>query len=451
MPKSNTWPGGTGLETMDSASSCDSIVSGHSAFSDDSLEHLSAEEKACLLFLEETIESLEHEDDSCLSNDEVDFLPVLASRLADLSVSMSKGKLNGLQKHNSMEMIKEKVESKPLQSYLVPTPFVLASNYNSSKPNGKAGLQMKEKKKTLSFSKNCGERPDVTPPATKPKDNTVNINEGPLPRGPLSYDALVYLRRSASTKKTPLCPRVDHTIDLAKCPSVIPEGQNRLNMSKSDRAVSEIGGFKIDPPPVAPKPKMIPSNVSRKTQNEAATATNSSYSLKNATDPNVVRLEALQKLGLLEDQQPENQSVARLQLPKSHSFVDPKSNTFSKPSVNICPSRSPSFCHAQVALGTRNKELQSSASFHNYSLSHPSQHKLGDGNEERPPIKVNPKNDPEPLQKTAPESEKQSSEAQHISPKASNSVAYTVMMVPGMGSDRKEALKKLGLLKDEHM
>lgn len=34
-------------------------------------------------------------------------------------------------------------------------------------------------------------------------------------------------------------------------------------------------------------------------------------------------------------------------------------------------------------------------------------------------------------------------------PKASNSVAYTVMMVPGMGADRKEALRKLGLLRDE--
>lgn len=64
--------------------------------SDDSLEHLSAEERACLLFLEETIESLDNEDDSGLSNDEPDQLPDtsnLASKLADLSASMNK--LNG--------------------------------------------------------------------------------------------------------------------------------------------------------------------------------------------------------------------------------------------------------------------------------------------------------------------------------------------------------------------
>lgn len=66
--------------------------------SDDSLEHLSAEEKACLLFLEETIESLDTEEDSGLSNDEPDQLPnpgSLATKLADLSDSINKSKLNG--------------------------------------------------------------------------------------------------------------------------------------------------------------------------------------------------------------------------------------------------------------------------------------------------------------------------------------------------------------------
>lgn len=66
--------------------------------SDDSLDHLSAEEKACLMFLEETIESLDTEEDSGLSNDESDQLPNpgnLATKLADLSASMSKSKLNG--------------------------------------------------------------------------------------------------------------------------------------------------------------------------------------------------------------------------------------------------------------------------------------------------------------------------------------------------------------------
>ncbi|XP_067096207.1 specifically androgen-regulated gene protein-like [Osmerus mordax] len=72
MPKSDMWPGGIAMESlinMDGAGSCDSVVGMNSGFSDDSLEHLSAEERACLLFLEETIEALEMEEDRGLAND----------------------------------------------------------------------------------------------------------------------------------------------------------------------------------------------------------------------------------------------------------------------------------------------------------------------------------------------------------------------------------------------
>ena len=65
--------------------------------SDDSLDHLSAEEKACLMFLEETIESLDTEEDSGMSNDEPDQLPAhgnLATKMANLSASMENSKLN---------------------------------------------------------------------------------------------------------------------------------------------------------------------------------------------------------------------------------------------------------------------------------------------------------------------------------------------------------------------
>nr|XP_061813900.1 specifically androgen-regulated gene protein-like [Nerophis lumbriciformis] len=458
MPKSDTWLCGTGLETltgMDNASSCDSVVSGHSAISDNSLEHLSAEEKACLMFLEETIESLDTEDERELSNEETDLLPIpgsLASRLADLSASINKTKLNGLRKHHSMETIREKVEHKPIQNYLVPTPFVLASSSNQYKSNMKAGIQLK--KKSLSFN-NCSQKPTdshvpfevngLITPTTKPKDNLVKTGE----RGPLSYDALVYLRRSASTKKTPLCPTVDHTIDLVKCPSVIMEDPNNRNVGLPDRAVSGAGRFRIGPPPVAPKPKRIPSNISVKMEKEDAPASNSSYNIKNAIDPKVVRQEALQKLGLLKDQQSETQ-VTQQELSKSHLSVG---NGFLKGPVNISQSRSPSFCHAPVPPEPRSKAVQSSSSFHHYlrcpqhvmSLSHSGQrNRLKIAGPEIPHTVLNHKNEttcPEPRLQTV-------SEDQPVSPKASNSVTYTVMMVPGMGADRKEALRKLGLLRD---
>lgn len=37
------------------------------------MEHLSAEERACLMYLEETIEALEVQEDSGFSNDEPDW------------------------------------------------------------------------------------------------------------------------------------------------------------------------------------------------------------------------------------------------------------------------------------------------------------------------------------------------------------------------------------------
>ncbi|XP_037106990.1 specifically androgen-regulated gene protein [Syngnathus acus] len=427
------------LADMDNTGSYDSVVSGQSAFSDDSLEHLSAEEKACLMFLEETIESLDTEDDSGLANDEVDLLPdpgCLASRLAHLSASMSKSKLNGLQKHNALETIREKVENKAIQNYLVPTPFVLASGSNCCEPSVKAGIQLN--KKSLSLSQKPAGVHEVNamkPPASKAKDHFVKTGE----RGPLSYDALVYLRRSASTKKTPLCPTVDHTIG----PPVIIEDPKTGNVGRLDRAISKVSRFMAGPPPVVPKLPKMSSHISAKREKEATPAPNSSYSLKNATDPKVVRREALQKLGLLKDQRSE---TTQLELPKSYLSAG---NGFSKRLTNVSPLRSPSFCQAPApGPGPRNKGLQSSASFHHdsraTSLSHPNQlNRLKVASPEQPTVLVKHKNDMNHSEL------KSVIEDPPVAPKASDCVTYTVMMVPGMDADRKEALRKLGLLKDK--
>nr|XP_033774501.1 specifically androgen-regulated gene protein isoform X2 [Geotrypetes seraphini]XP_033774503.1 specifically androgen-regulated gene protein isoform X2 [Geotrypetes seraphini]XP_033774504.1 specifically androgen-regulated gene protein isoform X2 [Geotrypetes seraphini] len=72
MPESELWTGNCGMESM-SSGSCDSVVSitsNHSAFSDECYDHLSAEERECLMFLEETIDSLDVEVDSRVSTDE---------------------------------------------------------------------------------------------------------------------------------------------------------------------------------------------------------------------------------------------------------------------------------------------------------------------------------------------------------------------------------------------
>ncbi|XP_045154073.1 specifically androgen-regulated gene protein [Echinops telfairi] len=73
MPERQLWPEGLGSEPGSRIGSCDSMMSAastHSGSSDSSYDFLSAAEKECLLFLEETIGSLDTEADSGLSTDE---------------------------------------------------------------------------------------------------------------------------------------------------------------------------------------------------------------------------------------------------------------------------------------------------------------------------------------------------------------------------------------------
>ncbi|XP_035594520.1 specifically androgen-regulated gene protein-like isoform X1 [Oncorhynchus keta] len=132
MAKSDTWPGGVAMESlinMDSAGSYDSVVSMNSGFSDDSLEYLSVEERACLMFLESTIESLEMEEDSGLSNDEPD-----PSSLAAEHDHLSMGQTS----LEDVSKLQHDDSGRDRKSYLncrVPTPLLLA--------NGLASIQLK--------------------------------------------------------------------------------------------------------------------------------------------------------------------------------------------------------------------------------------------------------------------------------------------------------------------
>lgn len=364
----------------------------------------------------------------------------------------------------STDALKENADTKPIQSYLVPTPLVLASSpphtLPSTKPGNPPDKRLCPKAQSTPSSKAGHKRVAppvplevnvVIPPPVKPKDSSFSA-EAPLPRGPLSYDALVHLRRSASTKKTPLCPTVDHTIDLDKHLPATKEGQNVGKLPRFDRAHSEVSKPRAGPPAVAPKPKRIPANLSMKALNEAPDL---SDSVKDAPDPQVVRLEALHKLGLLKEEELENETVDSAAPPKSPCAADPLPDRFARAPPNVNPSRSPSFCYSQVPTETKTRPLQSSSSFHQYfrhdrpaaSVKHPPQvNGLKAAGVEASAAMGNRHQHPNghatpagPLGSTTA--------AQPGAHKASNAVPYTVMVVPGMGADRKEALRKLGLLK----
>ncbi|KAJ8378046.1 hypothetical protein AAFF_G00249170 [Aldrovandia affinis] len=291
MPKSDTWPGGVAMESMtsmDSAGSCDSMVSVNSGFSDDSLEHLSAEERECLLFLEETIESLEVEEDSGLSNDEHDDLPVpgsLAAKMADLSSSMGQGRLDEVSKYPYDDPVTELgMDHKPF-SYLVPTPLVLANSGSNTLP--KTGT-VAEPLPTIS---NC---------LTDLPQTGLHGRASPAGGPPRGQDTLVQGGIAQDDPKT-------------------------------------------SPPAVAPKPKRLPSNIILKTHKSpisspvsspdpAASHACLSPSERVMMDPQKVRMEALRKLGLLkEDEVNSGPAHSPLHSPKFHRFTPSESPTSTDP------------------------------------------------------------------------------------------------------------------------
>lgn len=334
--------------------------------------------------------------------------------------------LSDSQELHSKALIQENDDTKPVQ--LVPTPFLVASSSLCSiaKPGVLSdNKQPDQKNKKATVSTVPLEVNVVIPPPTKPKDVFVKTAEGPLPRGPLSYDALVHLRKSAAMKKTPLCPTVDHTIDLG---NDLP-GMVECLKPGSDRSHSQVPTAKVTRPVVFPKPKMVPAKLPVKTQNEASIPSDSLYKVKHVIDPEVVRLEALQKLGLLKEEQSENDRPP----PPLHSYsLDPTPNN-APLNVNV----------TSRMCSESNKSLQSRRDQDPVPASYPSQ---SNG------LKASS------LEHSASLTHHTDGEAQHIRtaktvetisapPKASNAVGYTAMVVPGMGADRKEALRKLGLLK----
>ncbi|KAF6736229.1 Specifically androgen-regulated gene protein [Oryzias melastigma] len=396
MPKSDTWPGEPGPDTMkasDSAGSCDSFLSGNSGLS---LEHLSAEEKACLMFLEETIESLDTEEDGRLSSEESHQPP--GNRVQKLPDPPGAQKV-------SKDKVKINVDRKPTKNVMVPTPLVVARSSAASgsedvPPSGRTVCRSQsEREASQNDKRKCS--------VVSSGDSSSRTAEGLLPRGPLSYDALVHLRRNASTKKTPLCPAVDHTIDLERrCPSPA-EGPLLKNQQKSHSR----------PPAVAPKPKKIPAHIALKSQTEEP------HVFQNAADPQVVRLEALQKLGLLRDQE-DSGAGETLPAPRHQPSPDPASSADSSRSPPLCSSQLPKEAKTeppQVRVPPKTAAVEDFTNQHNHR---------------------NNAHRPKPRHKRAPA-------APNAAPgKPADSVGYTVMVVPGMGADRKEALRKLGLLKN---
>ncbi|KAJ7998649.1 hypothetical protein DPEC_G00207070 [Dallia pectoralis] len=478
MPRSDTWPGGITMETMtgmDSTGSCDSVVSVNSGFSDDSLEHLSADERACLMYLEETLESLETEEDSGLSDYEPDCPRAtsnVASKTAHLSASMGQNKLRDVSTYPSER-----------HRHLVPTPFIQANSISHIPPKARPGRardvdtsHQKPQAPAVDVSRCQGHHhrvpPEVNvvviPPPSEPK---VHSGQRPLPspRGPMSYETLVQLRKSASMKRAPQNPTHATRESNRRPPASAAQMEIHCESVPRGPVVTPAQGtlpLETSPPVVFPKPQRVPSHVALSTKVTASSTTDSSTCDLCLSDSQKVRMEALQKLGLLTDNK-EDLPVAPLWSSKSHSTWDLNStNPGVKPPDFCNPARSQPSTTSQGTRVHNGRPLQSSCSFvhRSWSEEHPAVPKSNLAKDKAATLEhsgvglgSSTANHQIPLQNKRgtplapikiPEQEKKHA-AQTVPPhKTQPYQNFCVVMVPNMGEDRREALRKLGLLKE---
>ncbi|KAJ8259597.1 hypothetical protein GJAV_G00171250 [Gymnothorax javanicus] len=273
MPVSDTWLGGIAVETeggMDGAGSCDG-----SGVSDASLEHLSAEERECILFLEEMIESLETEEDSSPPSPEPE--PHLPPRSLEQTIAYLSSPLPGSVSKEQHGDVNGK-ENGFVQGCPVLTPLGMKGNQLDTEPCTAP---------TLQSQLSCPGRNSSA--VDRIKGSQARSKTG-VSRGPLSHEGLVELRTKTSLKKHAQSGE-------SNCSSHSPAMHACLNHTPKHKPA----------PPVAPKPKSLPPSAAMVTHKgpvpNLELRTNrlgSSPTERVILDPQQVRREALSKLGLLQ-------------------------------------------------------------------------------------------------------------------------------------------------------
>ncbi|XP_073326126.1 specifically androgen-regulated gene protein [Pagrus major] len=337
MPKGGTWPGGVALESssnMDSAGSCDSVISMNSGYSDDSMEHLSAEERACLMYLEETIEALEVQEDSGLSNDEPD--PVLRAekmgRMRVNDISSLKSDESGIdQKSDEAEHHTLNQTSEPQSNAKdLDTSANLMTQLKLPVTDSGAGCEIqpsatkadelcvsKDEDGKIKIVSSTGQSAPASevdlsliPPPSDFMDEPGNPPQpekakDPPPSAGISTNKpeatvdLELLRQRASTKTTSVSSPV------VQEPPNKPPDLSPLAVSSGPQLYPPPEAMEPrSPPAVAPKPKKLPANIVLKSHKAAVADGNSGHSVPTSSDrllldPQRVRMEALRKLGLL--------------------------------------------------------------------------------------------------------------------------------------------------------
>ncbi|XP_029013255.1 specifically androgen-regulated gene protein-like [Betta splendens] len=331
-----------------SAGSCDSVISMTSACSEDSMEHLSAEERACLMYLVETIEALEVQEDSGLSNDEPDHglhdissFRTESGRISEPQ-SSTVSAVNGHDANSSLNLVSR--HTRPLSKSDTSSKTTSSAKILcvSMDRDGKPKIVTSDKNIQGQTTEPSGMDLALIPPPSdfmdepdspaEPQKVELHSSLGLSTNKPAETTDLELVHQRASMKRTSLSP-----VSVNKPPL-------EVSLSPSEKPVTF--GAQMDlppdaaeprsPPVVAPKPKKLPASIVLKSQKVSALSEGNSghpgptSSDRMLLDPQRVRIEALRKLGLLKSEEAEScPSPSPNQSPKTR-----KSWSASAPDVN---------------------------------------------------------------------------------------------------------------------
>ncbi|XP_037539928.1 specifically androgen-regulated gene protein-like [Nematolebias whitei] len=331
MLKSGTWPGNAAVEpssNMDSSGSCDSVISVNSGCSNDSMEHLTPEERACLMFLEEIIEALEVQEDSGLSNDEPDSWTTTKDhiRVNGISSLASESGSQGMSPPPHFEA----VDPAPMTSTPESETERHALNQNSEPRSTTAPSPPPfESAPACTAPLNLDQVPGLILNGTLDPDNVISswswsgekTSEIDLSLLPPPSDFMDELDTCSQPKKlngVPTEPELHvELVPLDSADSVNKISENSLTEDPPSSPPPDPASVSFitpppefsppkSPPPVAPKPKKLPASIVLHSQKTAVGSPDGSVPSLLPTsgdwmlgDQQKVHMEALRKLGLL--------------------------------------------------------------------------------------------------------------------------------------------------------
>lgn len=290
-----------------------------------SMEHLSAEERACLMYLEETIEALEMQEDSGLSNDEAE--PV------SLEEKLRQIRVEGMRvSHAVGQCTSQYIELSVSQLQLFPhsdvTSFVpepaedqveYGAENEATKPDTQQHaaaehtkmlrVQKDENGKLMIISNQPTREPEVDVSMIPPPSDFMDEPEAQEALEPppskvatsqrLQIVDVEVLRRRASAKVAQQLPDKPAGLNVDNGHHVTPLPPDSPPPPPSSPPPPQEALEPKSPPAVAPKPKRLPANILLKSQRPAGAVSESSSGLALLPDAQRVHMEALRKLGLL--------------------------------------------------------------------------------------------------------------------------------------------------------